>query len=68
MPFTTSFTEPSPPTITRSCAPSPDGLRGERARCPGSSEMRASPVSPSAAARCEISGQRRPVEPPAERG
>ena len=67
-PFTTSFTEPSPPTTTRRRAPSRTASAASSPSRPGASEMSASPSSPRAAARCAISGQRFPVEPAAEAG
>src|SRR5687767_12120888 len=67
-PFTTSLTEPSPPTITSRDAPSRTAPAASSPSCPGPSEISASPSSPRAAARCAISGQRFPVEPPAEAG
>src|SRR5262249_9365694 len=67
-PLTTSFTEPSPPTTTRKVAPPATASRASSARCPGRSERSASPESPSDVARWAISGQRRPVDPPAEAG
>src|SRR5262245_23680599 len=67
-PFTTSFTEPSPPTTTRSVAPPATASAASSESRPGASEMSASPSSPFAAARCAISGQRLPVVPPAEAG
>src|SRR5262245_13558310 len=67
-PLTTSFTEPSPPTTTSLRAPLSTASAASVVSCPAASEMRASPSSPRAAARCSISGQRLPVEPPAEAG
>src|SRR5215510_8721105 len=68
IPLTTSLTDPSPPTRTRRSAPAATASRARAVSCPGSSEISASPASPSAAARCATSGQRLPVEPPAEAG
>src|SRR5688500_2992566 len=67
-PFATSFTEPSPPTTTSSFAPPWTAARARMARCPGCSEMSASPSIPRVVARRAISGQRRPVEPFADAG
>src|SRR6476619_1378176 len=67
-PFTTSFTEPSPPTTTRRVAPPATASAASWVSRPGASEISASPSRPLAAARCAISGQRLPVVPPAEAG
>src|SRR5438045_2767023 len=67
-PFTTSFSVPSPPTATTSCAPPSTAVRASSIRCPGRSENRVSPCRPSAAARCASSGQRLPVAPLADAG
>src|SRR2546421_3091959 len=67
-PFATSFTEPSPPTITRREAPPSAASRASSVRWPGRSEKRASPVSPRVVASRWISGQRRPVDPFADAG
>src|SRR6185437_3387783 len=68
IPFATSFTEPSPPTTTRSDAPSSAASRASWVRCPGRSEKSASPVRPRVAASRWISGQRRPVDQFADAG
>ena len=60
--------EPSPPTTTRSSAPSSAASRASSARCPCRSLKSVAPSSPAAAARRASSGQRRPVEPFAEAG
>src|SRR5438105_11839030 len=67
-PFATSFTEPSPPTTTRSEAPPSAAARASSVRWPGRSEKRTSPSSPCRAASWWISGQRLPVEPFADAG
>src|SRR5262249_56863965 len=66
--LTTAFTVPSPPTATSSSAPPSTAERESSRRCSGCSEKSASPVRPRSAARRAISGQRRPVAPPAEAG
>src|SRR5207244_6364217 len=68
IPFATSFTEPSPPTTTRSDAPSSAASRASSVRCPGRSEKSASPVRPAVVAARWISGQRRPVDQFADAG
>src|SRR5262249_28834613 len=68
IPFTTSFTEPSPPTTTSRLAPPSTASVARPVSLPGASEISASPSSPRAAARCAISGHRLPVEPPAAAG
>src|SRR6476659_9347231 len=67
-PFTTSFTEPSPPTTTSRVAPADTASAASAVRRPGASETSASPSSTRAAARRAISGQRFPVEPAAAAG
>src|SRR5262245_18127190 len=67
-PFTTSFTDPSPPTTTRSFAPPATASAARAESRPGPSDMRASPSRPFDAARCAISGHRFPVVPAAEAG
>src|SRR5919197_2794903 len=49
-------------------APVAAASRASSVSCPDRSETSASPVSPKLAARCAISGQRRPVDPAAEAG
>src|SRR5213596_1103461 len=68
IPFTISWTVPSPPTATSSSAPSSAARRASSASCPGLSDSSASPLSPAAAARLAISGHRRPVAPFSEAG
>src|SRR6476646_3522270 len=68
IPFTTSCTEPSPPTTTSRSAPSSAARRASSVSSPAAREKRTSPLRPAAAARCEISGQRLPVEPLADAG
>src|SRR4051794_17735727 len=66
-PFTTSLTVPSPPTTTSSsysCA----ACAASWVISPAAEETSTSPFRPSCAARCASSGQRRPVEPPADAG
>src|SRR6184192_2454622 len=67
-PCTTSFTVPSPPTATTSDAPCSAACRARSPSWPGLSESSASPRSPSAAAWCASSGQRRPTAPPSAAG
>jgi hypothetical protein len=62
MPFTTSFSVPSPPTTTMSF-PSEAASRASSVRCPGRSERSWSPSSPSSFARAWSFGQRFAVEP-----
>jgi hypothetical protein len=68
MPLTTSCIDPSPPTTTSSSAPSSAARRASSVSSPAVREKSASPVSPAAAARRAISGQRLPVEPFADAG
>src|SRR6185437_298465 len=68
MPFTTSWTVPSPPTATSSSAPSSAAWRASSVSCPGRSDSMTSPFSPAAAARLAISGHCRPVAPFSEAG
>src|SRR3954468_5117290 len=68
IPFTTSFSVPSPPTATSSAAPSRTARSASSIRCPGRSEKSASPRSPSPSARWASSGQRLPVAPPSDAG
>src|SRR5438105_10185165 len=63
MPFTTSFSVPSPPTATTRRAPPSTAPRASSIKCPGCSEKSVSPSSPSADARRASSGQRFPVAP-----
>src|SRR5512133_4368173 len=68
IPFTTSLTVPSPPTITSRRAPASAASLASSPSCPGRSESRASPRSPREAALCASSGQRRPVAPFSDAG
>src|SRR3954466_14345535 len=68
MPFATSFTEPSPPTTTSSVAPSSAACRARPPSSPGALEKSVSPLRPAVAARCAISGHRRPVAPLSDAG
>src|SRR5919204_2617069 len=68
IPFATSLTVPSPPTATSRRAPRSAARRASSTSCPGRSEMSASPLSPSVAARRASSGQRLPVAPLSEAG
>src|SRR6266566_6335515 len=68
IPFTISFTVPSPPTATRSDAPRSAALRASSPSSPGRLERSASPASPSSRARRSRDGQRRPVAPFADAG
>jgi len=68
IPFTTSFTDPSPPTTTSNSAPSSAARRANSVSSPAAREKSASPSRPAAAARRAISGQRLPVEPFADAG
>src|SRR4051812_34035443 len=68
IPFTTSFSVPSPPTATTSVAPPSAASRASSIRWPWRSEKNVSPFSPSRAARCASSGQRLPVAPLSDAG
>src|SRR5436190_3568615 len=68
IPFATSLTEPSPPTTTRSFAPSSAASAASSPSRPGRSEKRTSPVRPRAAASRWICGHRRRVAPLSEAG
>jgi hypothetical protein len=68
MPFTTSFSVPSPPTATTSDAPASTACCASAIRWFGRSEKSVSPDSPSRAARWASSGQRLPVAPLSEAG
>src|SRR5437764_85024 len=68
MPFTISFTVPSPPTATSRVAPPSAAERASAPSWPGRCDRSASPSSPSARARRSRLGQRRPVVPFADAG
>src|SRR3954454_25328874 len=68
IPFTTSFSVPSPPTATTSDAPASAACRPSSVRWPGRSEKNVSPVRPRRAARCASSGHRLPVRPLSDAG
>src|SRR5258707_1301942 len=63
IPFTTSFSVPSPPTATTSVAPPSTASPASSISWPGRSEKSVSPASPSRAARWASSGHRLPVAP-----
>jgi hypothetical protein len=67
-PSTTSWTVPSPPTTTRSVAPSRTASAASPPSWPGAVENTLRPVSPSSCARRSSSGHFFPVEPFAEAG
>src|SRR3954451_3256631 len=68
IPFTTSFSVPSPPTATTSVAPPSTAPRASSIRWPARSEKSVPPVRPRRAARCASSGQRLPVAPLSDAG
>src|SRR5919201_980230 len=67
-PCTISLTVPSPPTATTTDAPSSAACAASCPSCPGRSERSASPLNPSASARCASLGQPRPTAPPSAAG